>query len=89
MCLVCFGYLCKIAIMAAVFYFRLRVEWLYLACACEGITGSYGCFLMATYVIVADVTKEGGSRRSLKITFCEAATQIGKVFCLVQFLKVY
>ncbi|KAK7103488.1 hypothetical protein V1264_018373 [Littorina saxatilis] len=75
--LVSLGAMARMAVFTLVFHYEWRVEYLYIGSVLEGMTGGFGCFLMSSYTIVADATKEGGSRRAVKITLTEAATMLG------------
>lgn len=76
--LVSLGAMARMAVFTLVFHYEWRVEYLYIGSVLEGMTGGFGCFLMSSYTIVADATKEGGSRRAVKITLTEAATMLGE-----------
>ncbi|XP_076441212.1 proton-coupled folate transporter-like [Babylonia areolata] len=75
--LVVVGVSIRMTITALVFHFSWRVEYLYIGGVVEGLTGSFGSFLMSTYAIVADVTKDRQARRGLQIALTEAATMLG------------
>ncbi|KAL8577663.1 hypothetical protein ACOMHN_060774 [Nucella lapillus] len=77
LCIVCLGTTTRMTVFTLVFHYHLAIEYFYIGCVAEGLTGSFGGFVMAAFSIAADSTKEGGKRRSFKIAMTEAANMIG------------
>ena len=69
------GTLLKQLFCSCIFYFDLRIQWLYLANIIEGFSGSFTAILMSAFAMISDIT-EPNKTRSVRISIVEGSTAV-------------